>query len=264
MTCSPSFKTALFNITVDTRGRIISSKRVSDFDTSHEPYGSKEAIASLLIQITNMVTVYSSYGFSWHNESFTTDWPNSYLKIQLNTSDLVDPNKPLPNVPTLMPPVSALYKQLFGIILALNSGIFAEPAADAVTSGFIITTKTRIFMSPVMFYISISLLALQLVVAIAYYVKRPRKFLPRMPLTIASIIAYVSASHAVHDIDQRGNTGHDVRYAYGRFKGVDGQTHVGIEKEPLVVPLKSKNPNVERRRWPWRLKESGKEPTIWI
>jgi len=269
MTCSPSFKTAMFNITVGTKGRIISSQRTSDFDTNHEPYGSKEAIASLLSQITGMVTPYTPQRFKWHNDSFTTDWPNSYLKIKLNTSDLVDPNAPLPDIPTLIPQISALYKQLFGIILALNSGIFAEATADAATPGFIIITETRIFMSPVMFYISITLLVLQLVTAIAYYVKRPRKFLPRMPLTIASIIAYVSASHAVRDFDRSNsvahdNAGHDLRYAYGRFKGIDGQTHVGIEKAPLVVPLKSKNPNVKRRRWLWKLRKNGKEPTIWI
>lgn len=265
MTCSPTFTTALFDIRVDGTGRIISSNRSSDFDTDLSPYGTEREITSLVQQASELTTPRSPIAFRWHTDSFTSDWMNSLLRAKLNSSDTVNPASPLPNITTLVPHVEDLYQGLFSIILALNSTLFANSPAPIEMPAFVVAAETRIFMDPVMFYITVTLLALQFFVAIAYYAKRPKRFLPRMPLTIASIISYVSASHALKDCDGADIPPKEIRYGYGRFKGVDGHTHVGIEKEPLVVPLKSKNPDVKRRKLAWiRKKPDPSEPKTWI
>ena len=129
----------------------------------------------------------------------------------------------------------------------------------------VVVEESRLFISPVMFKMAIVLLGIQLIVAVLYYTHRPRRFLPRMPTSIASIIAFVAASRAVADFDEKGadgKNGDERRYAYGRFIGTDGRTHVGIERHRFVVPLKSQNPAVKRRRW-GREKDKGQALT-WI
>jgi len=60
-----------------------------------------------------------------------------------------------------------------------------------------------------------------------------------MPTTIASIIAYVSASRAIEDFrggEKAEEEEQDRRYRYGRFLGTDGKIHVGIERQRYVIP----------------------------
>ena len=72
-----------------------------------------------------------------------------------------------------------------------------------------------------------------------------------MPTTIASQIAFFAASHALEDL--KGTSAMTTqgrnryveslgsRYGFGRFLGTDGKTHVGIEREPFVQPLKKED-----------------------
>jgi hypothetical protein len=62
-----------------------------------------------------------------------------------------------------------------------------------------------------------------------------------------------------------GNRNGEVRYGYGRFIGVDGKAHVGIERQSRVIPLQSQNPYVRRRRWDlkaWMRERRNPEPWI--
>ena len=265
MRCLPVFKTALFNVTVDTTERIITSTRESEFDTDLRPYGTESSISMLMSQTSSMLGPSTEYVTRWHNDSFAIDWFNSLLKIKLNTSDLVNPTMPVPDIPTIIPHFADIYRQLAAVLYSFDTVLFEKSQANNTIPVLMHTKQSRIFMTPTMFYISVIILGLQLFTLVAYYVKRPRRFLPRMPLSIASIIAYVSASHATQDYgDQSGGNISDTRYGYGRFKGIDGQIHVGIEREPLVVPLKSNNPKVKRRRWLFGRSIDPIEPRIWI
>jgi hypothetical protein len=265
MQCQSIFRTALFNVTVDKTERIMVSERQGGFDTDLRPYGTQGAITSLIGQISSMVGPSTAYDNEWHNDTTAIDWINSLLKIKLNSSALVDPAKPVPNIPATIPHFTDIYQRLAAVIFAFNMNIFEESPANSRIPVIIHAKETRIFMEPTMFYIAISILALQLFTLVAYYVKRPRRFLPRLPLTIASIIAYVSASQAAQDYsDQSSGKSPETRYGYGRFKGADGRTHVGIEKEPLVIPLKSKNPEATRRKWRFGRSLPPEEPRIWI
>ncbi|OBT58286.1 hypothetical protein VE04_01473 [Pseudogymnoascus sp. 24MN13] len=265
MRCLPTLRTASFNVTVDSTKRIISSTRVGEFDTDLRPYGKESAIMSLMAQTSTMLLPRTGHPYRWHNDTFAIDWINSLLKIQLNSSDLINPAMPVPDIPATIPHFAGLFQLLAAVMFSFDTTLFDEAPANTTMAVQIHTKQTRIFMTPTMFYISITILVLQLVTLAAYYAMRPRRFLPRMPLSIASVIAYVSASQAAQDYGNRSRQkSPETRYGYGRFKGIDGRTHVGIEKEPLVVPLKSKNPEIKKRKWRFGRSLPPQEPRIWI
>lgn len=266
MRCQSTFRTAIFNVTVDSTERIVASERKGEFDTDLSPYGTEDAITSLIGETSSMIGPGSAFASQlWHNDTIAIDWINSLLKIKLNSSALVDPTMPVPDIPATIPHFTDMYQRLAAVIFSFDTNLFEKSPANSNIPVTIHTKETRIFMTPTMFWIAVSILALQLFTLAAYYAKRPRRFLPRLPLTIASIIAYVSASQASRDYSDRSrDKSPDTRYAYGRFKGMDGRTHVGIEKEPLVVPLKSNNPEVKRRKWRLGRSLPPDEPRIWI
>lgn len=265
MRCLPTLRTASFNVTVDSSERIVSSIRDGEFDTDLRPYGTEAAITSLIAQTSFELLPAAGHIPRWHNDTFVVDWINSLLKIQLNSSDFANPAMPVPDIPTIIPHYAGMYQRLAAVMFSFDKELFMDAPANTTIAIQIHAKQTRIFMTPIMFYISIAILVLQLFTLVAYYSMRPRRFLPRMPLSIASIIAYVSASQAAQEYGNRlREKSPETRYGYGRFKGADGRTHVGIEKEPLVVPLKSKNPDAKRRKWRIGHSLPPEEPRIWI
>jgi hypothetical protein len=190
----------------------------------------------------------------------------------MNSSSLVDPLAPLPDMNAAIPAVQDVYQRLIASIIGLNKQIFAPALSDATATTIVTIISTRIFLSPLMFQISITLLGLHLLTAILYYAHRPRRFLPRMPDKIASLIGYVSMSHALETIpnmEYKRDFSHSrvdsKRYSFGRFIGVDGKPHVGIEEQSRVIPLQSRNPAVRRRRWDFKAWWQDRNmPQTWI
>jgi len=283
LVCTQKLLVAQYNVTVDPTGRILTSNRTSDFESDIKPYFSPNAVtkdqrndpiatrneSQLFQQATAVISPFTVDDFKWHNDSFTSDWMNSLLGMILDSSELVDPAFPVPNATFIAPVVEALYGQLFAIMLGLNTHVFSSSSTPMVANA--IYLETRLFVSPLMSRIAIAILSLQLIVAVIYYVYRPRQFLPRMPTSIASIIAFVVTSRAVEDFNGAGGIKdkkqgwEDKRYGYGRFVGTDGRTKVGIERQRLVVPLEVKNPYVKRRNW-WNRarKDDETEVKTWI
>jgi hypothetical protein len=264
MRCLPTLRTAVFNVTVDTTSRIINSTRQSEFDTDLKPYGTEATITSLITQTSTLIMPLIGRTVRWHNDTIAIDWINSLLKIKFD-SDLLNSAKPVPDIPTTIPHFTDIYQRLVAVMFSFDTELFEKAPANSAITVLAHAKQTRIFMTPTMFYISIIILVLQLLTLVAYYTMRPRRFLPRMPLSIASVIAYVSASQAAQDYGNQSSwRSPETRYGYGRFKGADGRTHVGIEKEPLVIPLKSKNPEATRRKWRFGRSLPPEEPRIWI
>jgi hypothetical protein len=56
-------------------------------------------------------------------------------------------------------------------------------------------------MSGTMFYISMAILTLDLIVAVLFYSQARTSFLPRLPTSIASEIAYFASSHVISVLD---------------------------------------------------------------
>jgi hypothetical protein len=265
MACSPVLKTAIYNVTVGTDGRILNTKRTSEFSENIGDFLIDRNETILYQQISTVIAPNAPDDFEWHIDSFVSDWTNAVLAEYINDSSLVDPLAPLPNMTYLTPQFNALYQRLSAMVLGLNKSLFITSTTNTTIPISIITTQTRIFMDLLMFKISVVLLSLHFLAAALYYARRPKRFLPRMPTTIASIIAYVSASHALDDfIEKDGERKLDrsQTYGYGHFRGVDGKTHVGIERQSLVIPLETINP-AARKRWRWGKGDSAEVKT-WI
>lgn len=83
---------------------------------------------------------------------------------------------------------------------------------------------------------------------------------------IAAVISYVDASRPLEDfgISEAESKRRKRRYAFGRFMGTDGKTHIGIELQDYIIPLEARNPEVKRKRWNWRWTADEKESRNWI
>ncbi|KAM0335695.1 hypothetical protein ACHAQA_000745 [Verticillium albo-atrum] len=134
----------------------------------------------------------------WHNDTFTRDWMSQLIRVETNSSDFVDPLKPLPTPEVMLQYVGPMYTRFFALFLGLNSFIFDnDTSAEPSFEGQRWAQETRIFMSDPAFIVSTTILSLSFVVAFVLYGWTITFFLPRIPTNIASILAYVAASPAV-------------------------------------------------------------------
>ncbi|KAG4440593.1 hypothetical protein IFR05_003910 [Cadophora sp. M221] len=272
LACTGTLEAAKFDVIVDTAGRVVKSNRTSEITTSNASLfsGNGSTELNLFQETVDLLAPVTGTLFQWHNTSVTSDWMNSLLAIQLNSQRLVDPAAPAPNGSEIKPLLEQLYRKLFAILLALNSeNVFVHSSNETMEAFEEIVEVSRIFLSPPMFMMSVIILTFHLIMAILYYTHRPRNFLPRMPTSLAAIFSYVYASRAIQDFSHAkkvsGEKYKGQTFAYGRFVGIDGKTHVGIEQQRFVVPLKSRNPDVRRRKWGRAFgKEDERQPKTWI
>lgn len=231
MSCCPSLQVANFSVTVDSAGYVLESERLGDFDQDVDRYLTGNA-SDLFIPHNDAI---------WHNSTTANDWNNYLITLLRNSSSTIDPSQPPPNIPEMIPVVQDLYKRVSAALLGTRDQVFLPAAANTVTNGHSIHVGIHIFMSKVMFVMTMVLLSLNILVALAYYICRPKWFLPRMPTTIASILAYVSPSTALAEWDPQYYGDDDVRYGFGEFVGVDGKAHIGIERHQLLYRSVSTN-----------------------
>lgn len=264
MECTTEMVSAKFNITVDGNGRILRSMRIGDYDNITDVIGSGAAnllsSANLLIGDSNRQSSGGLGLLAWHNNSLTTDWMNYYLKIADNTTDYVDPSKPLPNATSLIPTVEKMYQRIGAALLGANQDLFLNHAnTTSILSAMIVTQETRIFMDTTALIISLTILGIYLIVGVAFYARQREIMLPRMPTTIGSAVAFVAAGRAVrmYREPEKGVKPKET-YSFGRFVGVDGKTHIGIELDPYVVPLNPRSTWLGAGAWRrWRRRQAG-------
>ena len=92
-----------------------------------------------------------------------------------------------------------------------------------------------------------AILGFQLIAGTIIFVTS-RRFPPRLPYNLASEISFFHASSALPDVAGTANMNSAMRsrhlkrlggtYGYGRFRGPDGKTHVGIERMSLIKDYK--------------------------
>ncbi|OIW30379.1 hypothetical protein CONLIGDRAFT_367130 [Coniochaeta ligniaria NRRL 30616] len=254
MYCVPTWRSATFDVTVDHEGYVLEASQLGDFDdidsttrnqtdtvltTINENIGGGAAVSTT----SEMSGPADDDG--WHNDTLTRDWMNYFLKLKLNTTNLIDPAQPVPGLNTTFGPVEDLYKMLVANIVGLHSSsLFKSSASPTQIPGTQIVRETRIFMDETAFIISIVILGLMVIVATALYIRESRPFLPRLPSTIGSLLAYVAASQAVKEYTERekrtrrgeDSTRINVTYSFGKYLGMDGKEHVGVELDPFVAP----------------------------
>ena len=225
--CQPHPQTANFLVRTTQDGRVLNYTRESDliYDMNEESVSYLEVFLSMT----------SSGSLSWRNDTTAPNWSNYILKYIIGSDALLNPNEPLANASrNVIPALQNMHRRLFSIILSRSPGLFNASEPGATTQGTIFTTESRIFMNNTSFIISVVILTLNLIVAILYYLNRPLGFLPRMPTSIASVFAYVAASHAAQNLQQGIRSD---AYRFGRYIGIDGKMHIGIEEASRVFPL---------------------------
>ncbi|KAK3327713.1 hypothetical protein B0T19DRAFT_171893 [Cercophora scortea] len=250
ITCEATLQTAVFGITLDPAGHILSSAQAGEFDDITR-YMTANLSRTLVRQANAIITDVGRRAgdYAWHNETVTRDWWNYLFKFYLNTTDLVDPSRGVPQAEAMVPVAQDLYRRLFAILVGQNLDMF-QPAAAAVADhvpGVSVVTETRIFMDQTAFLASVVILCVDAAVLMMVYLRDRKAFLPRLPSTLGSLIAYVAASRAVRAYgEESGRLGGDgggrekswrQTYSFGRYIGVDGHVHIGIEEDPFVVPV---------------------------
>ena len=250
MVCQPRLSNASFEIIVDSLGTILDSRPVKSNLTVNN------ITAVFSVADTLMASFMPRKSFVWHNDTFATDWPSYLIKQLTKSSAILDPHAPVP----LFAPTAALfaevYRRNFALLVSVNSVWFLPEASSNLTINTIpalaITGHWRIFMNPTMFKLAITILSLDLAVAAWLYAARPKAFLPRLPTSLASVIACFAAGEVVRDLKREIGKGAGAvsveeqmtrlenkgwKFGYGKlFPGKDGRSHVGIERVPFFTP----------------------------
>ncbi|KAL2760650.1 hypothetical protein ACRALDRAFT_2080653, partial [Sodiomyces alcalophilus JCM 7366] len=244
--CEPEFTTALFELTVDRQGVVLTSKQVSKSSNTLDYQLSTNHTDTLIGALNFRLAKEPS---AWHNDTLSRDWMNYLLKITPQHENLLDPHADLPDPEVVIPSIERIYRAIFALILGLNDEVFERSPEPIRLEGVEHRTETRIFIPLPAFIMSVAVLGLDVVVATILYGFGIKHFLPRMPTTIGSILAYVAPSRALREYDPveecektkitttRGATKPSSTFSFGRYIGDDGRAHIGIELDPYVVPL---------------------------
>ena len=248
--CKPRLVTGKASIQVDAGGRLqepAKNVEIHDLAGNLSKTFSNDPV-NLLGQSNKYLFKFSTGDALWHNDSYATDAMNYFALRDGNSSRLVDPMQGPPPIEDIQRQLGKAYSRLFAIWMGTNKENLLVPRTGAVQApvkGWTVVTEQRLFLSTPMFAISEGILFIYVFVAIMVYLRRPGRYLARMPTSIASIISLFAASAAVQDmkgtshLDKKGRAKHlqglDSRYGYGSYiGGGDGRVHIGIEKTPFV------------------------------
>ncbi|KAH7135259.1 hypothetical protein B0J11DRAFT_575858 [Dendryphion nanum] len=246
--CRPRFVVGIADVLVD------SDERIRDVftNTSSSELAQEDFQAHFSNDPSNMLSQSNRYLLpqsivSWHNDSVASDFMNYFMAKQQDNNSIIDPKKPLPTIDEITGALYPVYQKLFAIWLGLNRNklfLPSDPTTNPPVQGVVIAYESRIFISKPLFVVAEVILGTYAMVALIVYAWRPGRFLPRMPTSIAAVIALFAAGSAVEDMEGTSMfsrkerrehlkaLGH--RYGYGKFIGQDGLVHVGIEKEPFL------------------------------
>ena len=148
---------------------------------------------------------------SWHNDASAYDWLNFFIKLGTKSSDITNPYKPLPNPLKIQPIVKNMLRRVFTSALSLNHDTVSKHADAAQTIdgpgallGTVPVAIDRWVVSNLMFTLALVILIFMLFVAVGLFVWRPPKYLPRIPTSMASQMAYFASSSPMEDFRGMG------------------------------------------------------------
>ena len=246
-------RTGLASTRVDNEGRLARPSRtttpVRDL-TAAETKAMFDTDSSGLIAQSNRY-IFQQDGAPWHNDTFTSDFLNYFIKETANDTRFIDPKRAVPAWEDIQEPLRKTYASLFAIWLGNNKErlLLSHPVSDTTRrTGWRVVEEERIFLSTPLSGIALGILCTYTLVACMVYLRRPGKYLARLPTNLASIIATFAGSSALQEMGGMSKLSRnaradsfaklDLRYGYGSYVGTDGRVHVGIEKTPLVRPWK--------------------------
>ncbi|KAI4244815.1 MAG: hypothetical protein LQ352_006702 [Teloschistes flavicans] len=234
--CENTVQVALFDVTVDKGGYVQSFVQTGPFKDESSLLPNHVNISSFNQGINQLIWFdQPSYSMEWHTDLVADKWLSYLIKIHTQSTDFLNPALPPPAVELVGPVLEDLCSRQFAIILGLNIDLFLPAPQGSTTPGVTLVSTTRVLMSRPMLIVSSILLALNIVVAVLYYARRPRKMLKTMPTTIASVLEMIEGSGLAAELADT-QCSKDWRIGYGNYVGTDGKPHTGIERRPFVVP----------------------------
>ena len=241
LVCQPSLVVAPHSIVSDENGYIMDALQTGQHEEDIDPYFAPNFTVNDLLFTTSLIWYTAAYtGPWWHNDTFVDNWFPYFVKTLSKDTTLVDPLQPLPSVDVLAPVVEEVISRIFAITLSLNPSIFKQTPSNTSFVGSKLVTSERIFISRTAFVITITLLVFNVIVAILYYARRPKRVLRQMPTTVASLLELFDGSGLVDEMNEHDDVPRDWKLAYGHFRGTDGELKVGIERRPFVIPWGNK------------------------
>ena len=246
--CVPKPHVAKFDVVVDAQGFVLQSTKLFDIADSDKFFESPPTDADTRLPFAQFkYTLTPQRELMFRNSSTldADDWVNRFLNTMRNSTTLTDPDSPIPLVSEIQPLAEALYRQLFALVVMTNANsIFQNTTAAPITVlGQVLFNETRIFLNPTMYKLSLAILAFQFLIAVLFYLRRPKMFLSRLPLNIASILVYLDASRAKEEFAREGEgltAAKDQRFGYGHYEGADGKVREGIEIQQYVLAPEEK------------------------
>ncbi|EGX46998.1 hypothetical protein AOL_s00097g44 [Orbilia oligospora ATCC 24927] len=238
LVCQPKVTVANFSIEVDRIGNIQSYRKLgnsSEIDDYLEPGFTKTQFNEHLSGISRSLLKIP--------ESRAQDWEGLLMtRLAKNGTDYFDPVE-------LGKLASETFALSFSIFAAQNKAeLFLEggkSSDNGYVSGTIFKYEKRVVMSPPLTIVSLAILGLFCGALVLVYVFRRKRYLPRQPTSLASMIAYCQDSTLLDDlVDTWGMStvrrqeileklGHT--YGFGWYKGRDGTRRLGVDKEPLLA-----------------------------
>jgi hypothetical protein len=277
MVCQPEIRIGDATVSVDSTG--VLTEPATNITAVNNP--DSQALNEYFSNgVANLTTVSNFYIFqslisTWHSTTFASEFIHYFINKAAGSARLTDPKEPPPTFADVEAPMNEAYSQLFAIWLSVNRERLFQAAINTTTTspipGTITTPKERLMFVTPLFIISETIIAIYILVSITVYIRRPGRYLARLPTSIAAVIALFASSAAVKDL--RG-TSHmmnkerdkylrdlDCKYGYGSFVGGDGSVHVGIEKMPFVRYMKEVRFDGSRAARDTRRKKEGEEET---
>jgi len=262
--CSQQISTGEFRVTVDGEGRVKRFKLIGELKYDDPGiFNNSTSVGNFTAQLAMLLRVPPRRGLDFgimHNDNLSHSF-SQFIGEYLINKTLSDPSTPSPSFEDAQQALSKFYKRFFTILLAQNRKSIFVSAGEVrrFEVGQLESFQPRISMDPVMFYIAAPILGFQLIAGIIIFASMPKRFLPRFPYNLASEISFFHASSALSDVAGTANMSSARRsrhlkrlggtYGYGRFKGSDGEGHVGIERMSLIKGYKEATQGSEYRSY---------------
>ena len=268
--CMQSISSAEFNVTVDD-GNYLRAEPLTPFTYDDSSFfNHSTTIASFKSQLSTIIRTNPFNGRDtggMHNDISPKTLPHSLMDFlrsdegqrslylpaiimefsgsEQQQSSLSDPDTPPPSFEDAQETFQDFYGWMAAIVINKNSERIFRPTTKAAgkkpqTSGWISYQQSRVSMDPVMFYIATALLGFSTIASVVIFTVRPKRFLPRLPNTLAAEIGFFYASEALKDTAGTASMSSAMRerhlaelgwqYGYGKFMGKDGNVHLGVER----------------------------------
>ncbi|KAI4671168.1 uncharacterized protein J4E88_009201 [Alternaria novae-zelandiae] len=205
MLCQPEIQVGEATVLVDKTGNLKEPARdlAPDQDQSSQALDKYFSNDGAELMSRSSLFIFRTLQPRWHNDTFASEFIHYFMNRAEGSLRLTDPNMPLPTFADVETPMNQAYSRLFAIWLGVNRELLFVPANNTTTpqvSGIVITPEERLLFVTPLFIISECILSIYIIVSLIVYLRRPGRYLARMPTSLAAIIALFASSAAVKDL----------------------------------------------------------------